>query len=445
MLWRVQHGQPNAPLREELQAQMQDWAVAGGEPPLPISQLLAELHRVAALACDCRGAGDQPTACVVRLPSAQLILRWYNGIAHAAGCPFQRQTEDRPPHEGPRPARAGVNRPWVDGWDLLGPAITRARGPAAEPPPPREPVVAGDARMPRLGRVLLSALARCGYAQVGVPDLDPRDPTRPRDPRRWALKLFRLLSEPVNNQLTFQQTSALGLERLSAWLGTRLPQALPQFGVLRPQGVLIGLVDAIEPAGRGARLLGFDGDPLRTALVDVPVRRFGPCRQGPWWVILQAAQVVGTTRFSVVDAYAHPAFSTALPVPVDSQAERQLLEVVLGQLVFWKRYPRTNAFVTAIKPVHDIVTEHGPCRPDLLLSFQDSQHRRHALVLECMGLDDAQYRARKERTHLAMRSLPDVHGLFEFHPDAVPLEDLRRQLTAALFAGARQSTQESSP
>jgi hypothetical protein len=203
-------------------------------------------------------------------------------------------------------------------------------------------------------------------------------------------------------------------------------------------------VDAIEPAGRRARLLGFDGDPRRTALVDVPVRRFGPCRAGPWWVILQAAQVVGTTRFSVVDAYAHPAFSTALPVPVDSQAERQLLEVVLGQLVFWTRYARTNAFVTAIKPVHDIVTEHGPCRPDLLLSFQDSQHRRHALVLECMGLDDAQYQARKQRTHLAMRSLPDVHGLFEFHPDAIPLEDLRRQLTAALFAGARQSTQESS-
>lgn len=442
MLFRVQHGQEPAPLPAALQAQIEAWAVEGAEPPLPVSQLLASLHRVAALACDCRGAGDQPTACVVRLPRGDLILRWYNGIAHAATCPLQRQTEDRPPSEAPRGRSPSYNRPWSDGWDLLGPAVARARGPGEGQPVERAPSADAAPRMPRLGRVLLSALARCGYAQLGVADLDPKDPTQPRDPKRWAHKLYRLLSEPVNDQLTFQQTSALGLEFLAAWLGSRLPQSLPRFASLRPQGVLIGLADHIEPRGRGARLVGFDGDPDREALLDVPVRRFGPAATGPWWVILQAAQVVGTSRFSVIDAYAHPAFSRALPVPVDSGAERQLLEVVLGQISFWKRYPKTNAFVTLVKPVHDIATDHGPCRPDLLLSFQDTQRRRHALVLECMGLDDPEYQDRKLRTHAAMRSLPDVHGLFEFHPGAVPIENLRRQLTAALFAGARHAPHE---
>lgn len=445
MLYRLQQGQPPASLSAPLQAQIEAWAVQGSDTPLEVSQLLASLHRVAALACDCRGEGDQPTACVVRLPSGDLILRWYNGIAHAAACPLQRQTEDRPPSEAPRGRQASLNRPWTEGWDLLGPPVTRARAPGGGLDVVRQPAGAAEPRMPRLGRVLLSALARCGYAQLGVTDLDPKHPTQPRDPKRWETKLFRLLSEEVNDQLTFQQTSALGLERLSNWLNVRLPQALPHFGTLRPQGVLIGLADSLEAHGRGARVVGFAGDPGRAATLEVPVRRFGPATHGPWWVILQAAQVVGTSRFAVVDAYAHPAFSTALPIPVDSHAERELLEVVLGQVVFWKRYPKTSSFVTVVKPVHDIATEHGPCRPDLLLSFQDAQHRRHALVLECMGLEDEAYQERKARTHTAMRSLPDVHGLFEFHPGAVPLEDLRRQLTAALFAGARQATPETRP
>ena len=441
MLLRVQQGQAPAPLAPALQQQLERWALDGGDAAPEILQLLASLHRVGALACDCRGQADQPTACVVRLPRGDLILRWYNGIAHDGSCPLQRQSEDRPPAERARPGQAGVLRPWTEGWDLLGPAVARARPAGTEHVEPREPTDRAP-RMPRLGRVLLSALQRCGYAQVGVQDLHLKDPGLPRVAQVWERRIFRLLSEPVTETLTFQQACAIGVERLNNWLDIRLPLALPKFGDMRPQGVLIGLVGEISVSGRQTRLVGFAGDAARESLVDIPVRRFGPCTQGPWWVILQAAQLPGTRRFCLVDGYAHPAFSAALPVPVDSHAERELLEVVLGQLLFWKRYPKTNAFVTLVKPVHDTVTEHGPCRPDLLLSFQDSQRRRHALVLECMGMDDSDYRDRKLRTHAAMRALPDVHGLFEFHPGAVPLEDLRRQLTSALFAGARQATSQ---
>jgi hypothetical protein len=288
--------------------------------------------------------------------------------------------------------------------------------------------------------VLLSALQRTGYTKVSYTDLDPSHPTQPRDPAVWAKRIFRLLDEPVEGPLHFRDTSAATFHQLTHWLRTRLPAAAGQFRSLRPQGVLIGLVSDFDPSPPHGHLRGLQGLPDTQFTLPIPLRRPDAAQTGPWWVILQAAQQPLDGHFDLVDAYAHPAFSMALPIPVDSDAQRALIQVVLSQICFWRRYPKTSTRVSVLKPVTDIQTPHGYCRPDLLLSYQDAEHRRHALAIECMDRQDSRGLSHKLHTHPAIRSLPDVHGVFEYHPDALPLPALQRSLTSALFAPSRASS-----
>jgi len=404
-----------------------------------VLSVLSKIHRRNSLRCDCV-AGEAPQACAVRLPTGDLILRWYNGIPHATTCPFYREPSSSPEPSKPAarpPAGGRAFKPWDGGWSILGDAIDRPRigaGQGAEPRPKSTPSYTS---LPRLGRVLLSALHRCGYDQVSVHELVDKGEPRPSHPDRWAKRIYRLLDEPAGPELSFKDTGTLQLSQLSNWLTRYLPRVAPRFGALRPQGVLIDRVDHIEQRGpREAILTGFGGDPLATVTIATTVRHFGVPTTGPYWVALLASRASPDAGFDVIDAYAHPAYRSDLPIPVDSAAERAMLDILLDQLRFWRRYPKTDASVSLTKPLFDLDSPLGPCRPDAVLAMAGPRGRPLQLIVECMGSEDLDYLASKQVTHPRMLQLPDVVGLVQFHPDLAEA-DFRRTLTRSLFQATR--------
>lgn len=403
--------------------------------------VLGRIHRLHSLRCDCLPAAlEAPQACAVRLPTGDLTWRWYNGVPHAATCPFYREPGQHadPSKKISRPPPGGrAYKPWTGEWSILGEAIERARlgaGQGEEPRPQRTPSYTA---LPRLGRVLLSALHRCGYGQVSVHDLADKGLPVAAQPDRWAKRIYRLLSEPAGNGLSFKDTSTLQLAQLPTWLTRHLPRHAPSFGNLRPQGVLIDRVDHIEQRGpREAVLTGYGGNPSATITIGTTVRHFGAASTGPYWVILLASRSSPDAGFDVIDAYAHPLYRHELPIPVDSDAERAMLDVLLDQLRFWRRYPKTATSVALTKPLFDLDSPLGPCRPDALLAMAGPAGRPIQIAVECMGSADSDYLSAKATTHPRMLALPDVAGLVEFHPD-LPEADFRRTLTRTLFLPTR--------
>lgn len=401
--------------------------------------VLSRIHRVHSLRCDCI-AGEAPQACAVRLPTGDLILRWYNSIAHDRGCPFYREITRPPESAAPssRPPPGGrAYKPWSGQWSILGEAIDRAHvgaGEGIEPRPARTPSYTA---LPRLGRVLLSALHRCGYDQVSVHELADKGEPVPSQPDRWAKRIYRLLDEPAGDGLLFKETSTLQLAQLSHWLTRYLPRVSSRFGTLRPQGVLIDRVERIDQRGpREAVLTGFGGDPNATVTVATMVRHFGVPTPGPYWIILLASRSRPGADFEVIDAYAHAAYRMAFPIPVDSEAERRMLDILLDQLRFWRRYPKTASSVSLTKPLFDLDSPLGACRPDALLAMAGPHGKPLQLLVECMGSEAAEYLAAKQVTHPRMLALPHVVGLVEYHPDLAEA-DFRRTLTRSLFQATR--------
>ena len=126
-------------------------------------------------------------------------------------------------------------------------------------------------------------------------------------------------------------------------------------------------------------------------------------------------------------AYAMPIAAPELPIPVESDYERQAV-LSLPQLV---RDLRSDTKleealggvvgVELQKPLFEIGVREGLCRPDVLLTvarpggpaprvpggpFDDSDKVRY--VIEVMGFDDAKYKRKKEETHRRMERLGRV-------------------------------------
>lgn len=414
----------------------------GQEATTAALSVLARIHRLHPLRCDCLDPAEEgPQACAVRLPSGDLGLRWYNGIVHADGCPFFRDIPAREPTERAerRPPPGGrAYRAWDGSWSVLGQPISRIKLAPGEAPEDRpEPKSPSYTALPRLGRLLLSALHRTGYDQVGVSELVDQGPPAPRHPEHWRKRIFRLLDEPAGDGLLFKDTSTLQLAQLSNWLTRYLPRIASRFTSARPHGFLIDRVDSFEQRGpREAVLRGFGGDPAAEITIACTIRQFGPATPGPYWLILMASRASETTGFDVVDAYVHPAYRADLPIPVDSDLERGMLDVLLDQLRFWRRYPKTSASVSLTKPLFDLEGGQGVCRPDALLAMAGPAGQSIQLAVECMGLEDEAYLAAKATTHPRMLALPHVVGLVEYHPD-LPEAEFRRSLTRTLFAATR--------
>ena len=126
-------------------------------------------------------------------------------------------------------------------------------------------------------------------------------------------------------------------------------------------------------------------------------------------------------------AYAQPIAAPELPIPVESDYERQAL-LSLPQLVrdlqSDKELQEALGGVVGVelqKPLFQMGVREGSCLPDVLLTvtrpggpvprvpgdpFDDGDKARY--VFEVMGFDDVKYEEQKERTHRRMERLGRV-------------------------------------
>ena len=149
--------------------------------------------------------------------------------------------------------------------------------------------------------------------------------------------------------------------------------------------------------------------------------------EGPYLFLGALEQSADRSRWECCMAYAQPIAAPELPIPVESDYERQAV-LSLAQLVRDLRSD-TNleealggvVGVELQKPLFEIGVREGLCRPDVLLTvarpggpaprvpggpFDDSDKVRY--VIEIMGFDDAKYKRKKEETHRRMERLGRV-------------------------------------
>ena len=181
---------------------------------------------------------------------------------------------------------------------------------------------------------------------------------------------------------------------------------------VKPQAFFSGIVSDVNLT---ELTLTCSGHPLALLLEEPPIC-FSPPHghpSGPFWAMAHLGEsLLQPGRYVLRQAYLHPVFSQSLLVPVDSDAERQTLELLL---TVQKTLYGEGIAIAITKPLHDLMTEAGePYRPDFVLY----PYRRgalmqpgHCLVVETMGFADADYRDRKARTHQRMQELGEVMAL----------------------------------
>ena len=132
----------------------------------------------------------------------------------------------------------------------------------------------------------------------------------------------------------------------------------------------------------------------------------GRAVSGPYLFFGVVALTTRRRGYECVRGWAQPIVSVHRPVPVDSDFERQAFSTLMTTLrILDREFP--DAGFTMEKPVFDIDTEQGPCRPDFLIRAQRNGEVR-TWVVEVMGFERPAYLAGKEVTHERMEELGPV-------------------------------------
>ena len=106
--------------------------------------------------------------------------------------------------------------------------------------------------------------------------------------------------------------------------------------------------------------------------------------------------------YQVIQACALPIVSKSCPVLVDSDYERQAVRTLKRTLeILQKRFPEAGFELE--KPVFEIDTEAGPCRPDFIITaYRGGDERK--FVVEVMGFQRIEYFLAKDVTHPRMEN-----------------------------------------
>lgn len=125
--------------------------------------------------------------------------------------------------------------------------------------------------------------------------------------------------------------------------------------------------------------------------------------KGPYLVLIVAGQYPEAHGYAPLRAYAQPILSGRRFIPVDSEFERAVLRDLIKLRAAFDSYGIDLAIE---KPVFDMLTPIGPCRPDFLLEARSrSTGEIRQLVIEAMGSDDEAYLLSKAVTHPRMEQL----------------------------------------
>ena len=368
--------------------------------------------------CDCRDGepGERPVIVPVRMKeSGQLHLTNIGRaeVPHAQGCPFA-------PGEDAR-----RRKPAIVFGDVLRPvANRRGRADGDEPGKGLQRRLTGpgtDSQSSTLAGHLHRLMRAASLHRLSVAEgfASPGDWLAAI---RRAAGTFRSPEDIVVSELLFTDPKS--------WASGRAA----------------GVLDRLEPPGQEGKLSGWlcwlardiDGSEVNRAhpalghvrvLGDVAFPTVMGSRrvEGPWLFMGEVGRSPETGRWQCLEACARLIASACCPVPVDSQGERR----ALGALRSVIRSLETDAKLGEAlggalrldleKPLFDLHTVRGPCRPDFILTVIrpgcDAAGGRHLLgdaaryVIEVMGLDDPDYERAKAQTHPRMKNLGRIHPL----------------------------------
>jgi hypothetical protein len=164
------------------------------------------------------------------------------------------------------------------------------------------------------------------------------------------------------------------------------------------------------------------GDIPVRSLVRKPLR--GDARgRGPFLVLVLFGNDVETGALAAERAYAQPALSLDMLFPVENGFERQVLAAMLEARA-WLTHHDPMVRLQIGKPLFDLMTEAGPCRPDFLINcWTADDPRPRRLIVEARGMETERYRLAKAATIPRMRMIAPVHEItpdaFQHGPDIV--------------------------
>lgn len=346
------------PLREALVR----WYVGAGSPGDEEAGItLVQNARIGAkwIACDCLPDDEPPailTPAFLSEAETYYLRRLTSGKRpdHRADCPFFR---DQVTHRISEVRTRETPAPPPDGFfEVLRPAPSKlAQRPERDASDDRT----RHASVPRLARLLWRLLDVAGTTRVSPLSDEGEEPSIKRefDALVKAGGKIEIAPGVELSRAFWTHAGALHskrayavLRRLSdAWPSGHAPQAF--FALFSHQ--VTGHI--IETA---------DTQPVRVAnRVQSPSVRGNPIR-GPFLVIVVAGQYPEARGYAPLRAYAQPIYSGQRFVPVNSEFERGLLRELLSAR---RALYRQGIDVAIEKPVFDLLTPLGTCRPAFLI------------------------------------------------------------------------------
>jgi hypothetical protein len=365
-----------------------------------------------------------------RRETGRIELVRQHGTSHDEGCPLRQvRVSVSTPREAVEAADAGR---YFQGFSGFATTLGTPRV-AAEDAVDEDSVEV--TQRPKELRLLLRAWHEAGYDQLNPNDLrwSPRGEDLwvpgPRDLHAHYGELQRRVApleiEPglMVGDLTAWQPKAV------PWIVARLARGVHRFSCVRPQGFFLGVVhDATAH-----ELIRERGSEREVIPVVRPILRSGRETSGPYAAIALIGQASQDDGFAVQSAGIWPVLSRSLLLPVDSGYERSTALILL-QVQSWLNR-RHHLDVRLIKPLFDTPVGTARVRPDFILEL----HTGKQVLVETMGSDDADYLARKERTHRHMTTLPHVVALVPHWPTQDTERALFSRVSAALLKAAGRS------
>ena len=260
----------------------------------------------------------------------------------------------------------------------------------------REP---GQRRMPALPGLLCRLLETAALTRVGVNE-PAADIGRWMDAVRAAAKTIEVAPNHPLDRLLFLSRTDWDRLRVHA----RVREAAREFPEGHvPQGFVC--VPIRQVGERSLPATSKYGELEVVSRIKRPTIG-GRAVSGPYLYFGLVALTTRRRGYECVRGWAQPIVSVHRPVPVDSDFERQAFGTLTTTLWMLDR-EFSDAKFTMEKPVFEIGTEQGPCRPDFLIRAQRKGEVR-TWVVEVMGFERSDYLAGKEVTHERMEELGPV-------------------------------------
>lgn len=311
------------------------------------------------LACDCLPTGQLPPILTPAFLSEAetYYLRRLTNITrpeHDARCPFFRDqvtnriTQTRSPQTPAEPP---------DGYfEVVKPAPQKlAQRPGGDISDDRT----RNASVPKLARLLWRLIASARLNIVPARGLERAERSITDEFAAFRAVAAKIEIAPGIELGRALWTHGQALHSQRAYAGIRaLERQWPQGHA--PQGFLLVFAQAF----RGSTLYVAGCDPLSIAnRVQSPSVRDDPIK-GPYLGLVVISKLPEAHGYAALSAYAQPIFSGTRFVPVSSESERAVLRAILNAR---RTLERAGIDVIIEKPVYDLLTPLGACRPGFLV------------------------------------------------------------------------------